>query len=136
MKYFLYIDGACRGNPGIGGVGVYITDAKGNAFHHARKHLGHCTNNIAEYEALLLGLKICHKEGVRNISIRSDSELLVRQIGGFYKVKQPHLRLLYSQALTQLQNFDFDIKHIDRKYNEIADALANEAIDLELKKKK
>lgn len=129
-NYRLYSDGACRGNPGIGGAGAVITDAAGNVVWEGKEFLGHCTNNIAEYKALILGLKGALTQGYNNLEVYLDSELLVRQINGSYRVKNESLKSLMAEIRSLLSSLDaVQVKHVLRHHNEQADKLANLAID-------
>ncbi len=134
MKYYLYTDGAARGNPGPGGAGVYVTDDKGVHILKRSQFLGHVTNNVAEYSALLLGLEALRKRKIENIVIYSDSELLVCQIKGKYRVKNEQLKKLYDRVMEILVYFRYEIIHIRREKNKVADQLANEAVDKGLNK--
>lgn len=126
----LYSDGACRGNPGIGGAGAVITDANENILWEGKQYLGHCTNNIAEYKALILGLKGALQNGYKNLEVHLDSELLARQINGAYKVKNENLKDLMREIRSLLSDFESVIvTHIARCHNAQADKLANLAID-------
>lgn len=129
----LYTDGACRGNPGHGAAGAVLTDAEGKVLHEWRRYLGFCTNNIAEYEALILGVRNSLGLGISRLDILLDSELLVKQVKGEYRVKNERLRELMSELqrlLSQLS--DYDIMHIPREENRQADKMANVAIDEEM----
>ena len=134
MKIYLYIDGASRGNPGLGGAGAYLADEKGKEIRRLTKYLGIVTNNVAEYAALLLGLKEVQKKKLKDIMIFSDSQLLVRQIQGVYQVKNTILKKKYEEVMKILRNFNYEIFHISREKNKMADQLANEAIDQRLEK--
>jgi ribonuclease HI len=126
----LFTDGACRGNPGQGGAGAILVDEKGNIFATVKNSLGLCTNNIAEYRALILGLEEALKRRCRRLHIFLDSELLVNQINGTYKVKNENLKVLMHDVKKLLSDFDsYTVEHIARSKNHIADRLANEAID-------
>lgn len=126
----LFTDGACRGNPGNGGAGAVLVGDNGEVIGTAKKFLGHCTNNIAEYEALILGLENALGNGATAISIYLDSELLVRQIQGVYRVKNPTLKPLMTGVRALLDRFDaWQVAHVPRSENAAADKLANEAID-------
>ncbi|HET6490327.1 MAG TPA: ribonuclease HI family protein [Syntrophales bacterium] len=130
----LFTDGACRGNPGRGGAGAVLVGRNGEVIGTAKKFLGHCTNNIAEYRALILGLETALERGTPEISIYLDSELLVRQIQGIYRVKNPDLKPLMSEIRDLLDRFNsWKIEHVPRSDNALADRLANEAIDETLK---
>jgi ribonuclease HI len=126
----LYSDGACRGNPGVGGAGAVITDAEGSVIWEGKEYLGHCTNNIAEYKALILGLKGALAEGYKNLEVYLDSELLANQINGSYRVKNENLKVLMNEVRGLLTSFDtIQVKHVLRSRNTHADRLANLAID-------
>jgi ribonuclease HI len=134
LRVVIHIDGAARGNPGPAGIGVML-ETRDPLLHRAfYRYIGEATNNVAEYEALLLALKEATKLQPAVVKIRSDSELLVRQIQGRYRVKSPHLAVLYAQALTLIRGLSaascrLSIEHIGRELNREADALANRAID-------
>ena len=126
----LYTDGACRGNPGQGGEGAVLVDERGKIVATVRRSLGHCRNNIAEYKALIFGLEEAIKKLYGRLNIFLDSELLVNQIKGSYKVKNENLKILMFEVRKLLSYFDsYKVEHIDRNQNHMADKLANEAID-------
>lgn len=128
--YQLYSDGACRGNPGIGGAGAVITDGDENIVWEGKQYLGHCTNNIAEYQALILGLNGAVSSGFKNLKVYLDSELLVNQINGSYRVKNENLKVLMREVRRLLDSFDsVRVGHVPRSQNSRADKLANLAID-------
>ena len=126
----LYTDGASRGNPGPAGAGIVIQDDNGILI-EGKKYLGVTTNNTAEYEALIHGLSILKERALfQPLKIFSDSQLMVRQLNGRYKIKQPHLRELAGKVHELLKSFpSHEIIHIPRGENRHADKLANEAID-------
>ena len=127
---FLNTDGASRGNPGPAGAGAVLMDAEEKPIAKLRRYLGHTTNNQAEYQALLLGLEEALAMGIKNLTVRLDSELIVKQINGAYKVKHPDLKPLYQKAKSLLKQFDHaQVSHVRRHLNSLADQLANEAID-------
>ncbi len=129
-NYRLYSDGACRGNPGIGGAGAVITDADDNVLWEGKEFIGHCTNNIAEYKALILGLKGALARGYQNLEVYLDSELLANQINGSYKVKNKTLHVLMQEVKSLLNSFEsVQVKHVARCHNAQADRLANMSID-------
>ncbi len=129
-EVFLYTDGASRGNPGHAGAGFYLEDGEHRQLEEGFGYLGMATNNIAEYRALLLGLKAAFKYRPDRLHVFMDSELAVRQIRGEYKVKNEGIRIYYNQVLKQMEKFSsWDIQHIPRSRNQIADRLANTAID-------
>lgn len=124
------IDGASRGNPGPAAYAVVIRDAEGKIVLELAKKMGRETNNVAEYYALLAALDFATTHGIKALRIRSDSELLVRQMQGRYKVKSADLKPLYERAyrLTRQLQY-FSIEHVRREMNRDADALANVALD-------
>jgi ribonuclease HI len=125
-----YIDGGARGNPGPAGAGVHI-ELEGQPWRGLYTFLGEQTNNFAEYSALLIALEYALKEGFRELAVYSDSELLVRQILGRYRVKNPALRGLHDKATDLIRRFKrFGIQHVRREENWKADALVNKALDL------
>jgi ribonuclease HI len=126
----LFSDGASRGNPGKSGAGIAILNDQGDELVGASKYLGQCTNNEAEYLALLFGLEKCAEFGSGRIKAHLDSELIVKQIRGEYKVKHPNLKPLHLKTLQKLSGFaSFRITHVRREKNSRADELANRAID-------
>lgn len=128
--YKLFSDGACRGNPGEGGAGAVITDAGESVVWEGREYLGHCTNNIAEYKALIMGLKGALSKNYKNLEVYLDSELLTKQINGSYRVKNENLQVLMKDVRKLLASFDsVAVKHVLRLHNSHADRLANQAID-------
>jgi len=130
QKLFLYSDGASRGNPGEAGAGVVIFDEQGQEIFAGGKYLGQCTNNVAEYQALLLGLAEAEKLGAEEIEIRLDSELIVRQIQGVYRVKNDTLKQLFREVMGRLHRLaTYNVEHVRRENNSRADELANQAID-------
>jgi ribonuclease HI len=130
----LYCDGASRGNPGQAGAGVLLVDAFGDIRVQYGEYLGQTTNNVAEYQALLLGLKMARNLGIKKIQVFADSELLVRQLNGQYRVKATHLLPLWEQARQALQEFvTYNVSHVPRELNYLADRLANGAIDQKLR---
>jgi probable phosphoglycerate mutase len=124
------IDGASRGNPGPASYAVVIRDPSGKVILELAKRLGRETNNVAEYYALLAALDYAVGHGISALRIRSDSELLVRQIQGRYKVKSPELKPLHERATKLARQLSyFAIEHVRREQNRDADALANVALD-------
>jgi ribonuclease HI len=123
------IDGGSRGNPGPAGYGVHIEQDDGTAV-DLKESLGIATNNVAEYSGLLAALRWAVEHGVRTLHVRSDSELLVKQMKGIYRVKNPGLQPLYEQARTLARRVGHvTFEHVRREFNTIADRLANEAMD-------
>ncbi len=129
-RYELYVDGASRGNPGPAGAGALIKDPSAQVLRRLKKFLGRTTNNVAEYSALVLGLEAARAMGVDRINVFADSELMVKQLNGVYKVKSEDLRPLFEKASALSKSFkEFSIRHIYREKNAAADELSNEAID-------
>ena len=130
MKLNIFIDGACRGNPGPSSIGVLIQDERGSTLKEHHRFIGEHTNNVAEYTALLDALKLAKTLGGTKLHIRSDSQLLVRQFSGQYKVKNARLLgfLIEIQGLRR-EFLSVDLVHIPREQNTSADALANAALD-------
>jgi ribonuclease HI len=126
----LNADGGARGNPGPAGCGAVLTLPNGDVVASLNKFLGNTTNNVAEYQGLLLGLEAAQAHGASSLEVRLDSELIVRQLNGQYKVKSPHLKPLFDQAKSLLQAFDsVNVVHVRREQNREADKLANLAMD-------
>jgi len=124
------IDGAARGNPGPAGIGVVLGEAGAPPREEIARYLGRATNNVAEYQALLAALERLRALGFTSAQIASDSELLVKQMRGEYRVTSPHLRPLHAAARRLAAGFaPFEIRHVPREANASADALANRAID-------
>jgi ribonuclease HI len=130
MSVTLYCDGASRGNPGPSGAGIVLLDEDGELLFELSRFLDEGTNNEAEYKALLRGLDAAADLGIRSLRICSDSELMVNQLLGSYRVRNPRLQPLFEEAMHRLQQFDdYDIFYVKRELNKQADRLANEAID-------
>jgi ribonuclease HI len=125
-----HVDGGARGNPGPAGYGVFITDHTGSKIAELSHYLGRETNNVAEYNGLLAALRYAIEHSKKALKVVSDSELLVRQMKGIYKVKNQDLRRLYDQAQQLVAQLEwFQIQHVLREQNRDADRLANEAMD-------
>ena len=125
-----HIDGGARGNPGPAGYGVVIEDESGRRVGTLSEYLGHQTNNFAEYQGLIGALEYAIQHGPKALKVISDSELLVRQIKGIYKVKNATLKDLHARARDLIAQLDwFSISHDLREHNREADRLANEAMD-------
>lgn len=128
-NYKVYIDGASRGNPGKAGAGILLIDS-GNDSREFKKYLGNCTNNQAEYLALITALETFSNPRDKKLHIFTDSQLLANQINGSWKVKHPDIYKLYTKAKNLIRNFNsVTIEHIPRNKNKEADRLANLAID-------
>src|SRR5215471_12715329 len=125
-----YTDGGARGNPGPAGYGVVIKDETGRKVAGLSEYVGHQTNNFAEYQGLIAALEYALEHGHKALKVISDSELLVRQIKGIYKVKNATLRNLHARAKELIARLDcFSIDHVLRGKNQEADRLANQAMD-------
>jgi ribonuclease HI len=125
-----HVDGGARGNPGPAGYGVAIQDAAGRPVAQLSEYLGHRTNNYAEYQGLLAALRYAAENRIKALKVVSDSELMVRQMKGIYKVRHPELRKLYEEAQLLVRRLErFEIRHAMREHNQVADRLANEAMD-------
>jgi ribonuclease HI/probable phosphoglycerate mutase len=130
MSWQLFTDGASRGNPGPAGAGAVLCDAAGRELAARSLCLGHCTNNVAEYRALLLGLQAALEQGCARLDIRLDSELIVRQLQGRYKVKHEALKPLFEEVKKMLNRLEgWSVAHVPRAQNKRADQLANRGID-------
>lgn len=128
--YRANIDGGSRGNPGPASYGVVVRDPKGEIVARLKKYIGRMTNNVAEYYGLIAALDWAQSNRVRALRIESDSELLVKQMRGQYRVKSEDLKPLFERAKKMSQSFaSFRIDHVYREQNAEADALANEAMD-------
>ena len=132
-RLIIYTDGAARGNPGPAGAGAVARDESGVVVDEACRFLGRATNNVAEYSALILALERAGELGARELEIRADSELVVRQMKGEYKIRNDKLRELAQQVARLARGFD-EVRyvHVRREQNRAADRLANRAIDAEM----
>jgi ribonuclease HI len=129
-RHTLRTDGGARGNPGPAGAGFVLEDASGSVVRSGGRYLGCVTNNIAEYQALIWGLETALDQGVTALRICADSELVVRQINGQYRVKNEGLKPLFAKAKSLLGRFpSVEMVHVRREMNAAADDLANQAMD-------
>ena len=131
MTILAYTDGASRGNPGESGVGIILKDKSGNVIASQFGYIGKVTNNIAEYTALAACLKLVQATNCSHLVVHSDSELMVRQLNGQYKVKDAKLKRHFQhiQKILVASPFQFKIKHVPREKNQEADELANRGIE-------
>ena len=132
MKLIINTDGGARGNPGPAGIGVVIASETGQIIGNYKKYIGEATNNVAEYRALILALSEAYALHPlpSTLEIRMDSELIVRQMQGMYKIKEPQLKILAAEVLKFTKGFQkVDFVHVRREKNQEADKLVNEAID-------
>lgn len=130
MKLTAFIDGSSMGNPGDAGYGVVLKDHSGDTLAMLGRYIGKNTNNVAEYQGLLGCLELAKDFGATSLKIYSDSQLVVKQIHGEYRVKQPHLQVLHRQALVLIHamGFDVELEHVRREFNNEADGLARRAV--------
>jgi ribonuclease HI len=129
-KLVANVDGGARGNPGPAAIAAVISTPDGEVLEERGELIGRATNNVAEYRALLLGIERARELGASELELIGDSELVVRQVQGRYRVKQEHLRPLHAEVLAALSGFDrWSIRHVRRDQNAAADALVNDALD-------
>ncbi len=129
-KLRIYSDGAARGNPGPAGAGAVIMSPEGEIIERLGRFLGSNTNNYAESMGLIIGLERAHELGAREVEVLADSQLMIRQLGGSYKVKAENLKPLYMEAVAMLRGFDrVQLVHVPREQNKDADEMSNRAID-------
>jgi ribonuclease HI len=130
VKLIAHVDGGSRGNPGPAAVGVVISDEHGETLLEIGRPIGRATNNVAEYRALLLGIEHAKRLGARELELVGDSELVVKQVLGQYRVKDAGLRPLWAEvraALAELESWS--VRHVRREHNADADRLVNETLD-------
>lgn len=132
MTLTAYIDGASRGNPGESGYGVVLKGPEAELLQARGVYIGRTTNNVAEYRGLLGCLQLAAKFQPKELKVYSDSQLLVNQINGIYKVRKPHLQSLHTEIITQIKELSckFKIEYIPREKNREADTLARRAVNL------
>lgn len=124
------MDGGARGNPGPAAVAAVLSTPEGEKLESRGERIGEATNNVAEYRAMLLGIELAKAHGAREIELVGDSELIVNQIRGDWKIKNPALREIRAQVAKALEEFDsWSVTAVRREQNEAADALVNEALD-------
>ncbi len=124
------VDGGARGNPGPAAIAAVVTNAEGEVVDSHGETIGRATNNVAEYRALLLGIERARELGASEVELVGDSELVVKQVKGEYKVKDAGLRPLHAEVRSALQGFErWSIRHVRREHNAAADALVNETLD-------
>jgi ribonuclease HI len=130
VKLTVNVDGGARGNPGPAAIGVVVRNDDGAVVEAVGETIGRQTNNVAEYKALLRGIELASAHGATVVELVGDSELVVRQIEGRYKVKNADLKPLHARAKEMLGEFDnWEIRHVKRAQNADADALVNQALD-------
>lgn len=130
MKVVVNVDGGARGNPGPAAIAAVASEPGGEIVAERSERIGDATNNVAEYRAMLLGIALARELGADEVELIGDSELIVRQVEGKYKVKQEHLRPLHTKVIDALRELpDWSIRAVKRAHNERADELVNEALD-------
>ena len=130
MKLTVHVDGGSRGNPGPAAIAAVISDGSGELVDSASQVIGRATNNVAEYRALILGIERAAALGATELDLVGDWELIVKQVRGEYKVKDPNMKPLHAAVMTALRPFDaWSIRHVKRDRNAHADRLVNEALD-------
>ena len=132
MKIIAHIDGSSMGNPGEAGYGIVLHTPEGELLETYGDYIGRATNNVAEYQGLIACLRRAEKYDFSHMKIFSDSQLMVRQLEGLYKVKQPHLKELFSTVKDNIASLDgiVTIEHVKREFNKEADAVARRAVKL------
>jgi ribonuclease HI len=129
-RLVVHVDGGARGNPGPAAIAAVVATPDGEVLEERSERIGKATNNVAEYRALLLGIERAKALGASELELVGDSELIVRQVLGDYRVKDAGLRPLHAQVRKALDGFDrWSIRHVRREENEAADALVNETLD-------
>jgi ribonuclease HI len=124
------VDGGARGNPGPAAIAAVASTPDGEVIESRGEAIGTATNNVAEYRALLLGIELAREQGAAEVELIGDSELIVKQVKGEYRVKDAGLRPLHAQVRAALEAFDrWSIRHVRREHNAAADALVNETLD-------
>ena len=130
MKLRVNVDGGSRGNPGPAAVGIVIRSEDGDVIDDAAEPIGAATNNVAEYRALIRGIELAAQHGATELDLYGDSELVVKQVRGEYKVKDAGLKPLHAEARAALSAFErWSFSHVRREQNAEADALVNQALD-------
>lgn len=131
-KVVVHVDGGARGNPGPAAVAAVVTDAGGQELSERGEYIGQATNNVAEYKAVLLGLRLAGELDATAVEVVNDSELVARQLQGSYKVKHAGLKPLFLETLESFKQFsEWSIRTVRRESNTRADALVNETLDRE-----
>jgi ribonuclease HI len=129
-KLLVNVDGGARGNPGPAAIAAVLREPGGEIIEERGERIGRATNNVAEYRALLLGIELAAGQGAKELELVGDSELIVRQVKGEYKVKDATMKELHAEVRRALAGFDsWTIRHVRREHNAEADRLVNEALD-------
>jgi ribonuclease HI len=129
-KLVVNVDGGARGNPGPAAIAAVVQGPGGEVLEERGERIGHATNNVAEYKAMLLGIGLASALGAAELELVGDSELVVKQVKGEYKVKDANMRKLHAEVKAALRGFErWSIRHVRREKNAEADRLVNEALD-------
>ena len=129
-RVVVHTDGGARGNPGPAGIGAVMTDEEGHVLAERAEGIGPATNNVAEYKAAIAGLELALEHGAKEVLLRADSRLIVEQLAGRFRVKNPTLQVLHQQARSLMKRFErVELEHVRRERNADADLLANVGID-------
>ncbi len=129
-ELLIFVDGACKGNPGPASVGAVLMDTNGETIHTISEFIGHATNNIAEYFALIFALQEAVALGAKRVTVKTDSQLMARQFSGEYETREPHVKMMYKIVKRLAGYFEkCAVVHIPREENREADRLANQAIE-------
>jgi ribonuclease HI len=129
-RLIVHTDGAARGNPGPAGIGVHVTSEDGRTVRTLAEGIGPATNNVAEYRAAIAGLRLAADLGAGSVLLRADSRLLIEQLAGRFRVKNPTLRVLHREATELMREIgSVDLEHVPREENADADALANQGVE-------
>ncbi|MSW96722.1 MAG: reverse transcriptase-like protein [Actinobacteria bacterium] len=130
MRVIVHVDGGSRGNPGPAAAGAVLSSPDGEVLERVGERIGIATNNVAEYQGLLLGLRRALALGATEVEVVNDSELVAKQVNGFYKVKHQDMKPLHAEALTALGAFErWQVRSVPRAQNAAADAMVNAALD-------
>lgn len=130
-KVIIHTDGASRGNPGKASIGIFVSDDDYQSIYEEGSYIGETTNNVAEYKAVLRAVELTVQNKVESLSLRTDSQLVVKQIQGLYKIKSEHLKPIFLKCREKIKEIpDFKILYVPREDNKQADSLANQALDL------
>jgi ribonuclease HI len=130
VKAVVHVDGGARGNPGPAAIGVVVEATDGTVLYAGGETIGVATNNVAEYRALIAGLERAREVGATEVDVLADSALVVNQVNGTWRIKEPHLRPLREEAAQALRVFERStLRHVRREQNAHADALVNQALD-------
>jgi ribonuclease HI len=129
-RVIVNVDGGARGNPGPAAIAAVVATPEGEVVDEVGRTIGHATNNVAEYRALLLGIELAANHGATEVELIGDSELIVKQVRGEYRVKDAVLKEFHAEVKRELTQFErWSIRHVRREHNAAADSLVNQALD-------